>query len=225
MCYYIAIVLASTGNAYFDLPKLTDSLPFTGGMATALFNNRLYMFGGEASVNRFNENFYQLTKTEDTFEWKILQQNNPPPGTTYAQAVVTNSGLEMYLLGGVSISTDNQVLPLQYYKYTFDTNTWTAAATNAVSFTPNFAGRLPLNRKLFSATCDNKNKIYIYGGTVNSTAVFTDFFFLDTITGTFTPLARPPSGVGRYSHTATLLRYFFINLMWLLISYVRLLVY
>jgi hypothetical protein len=57
-------------DASFYVPKVMDTLPFIGGMTTALRNNNtLYMFGDETPDSSFNNNnFYQLTKTDDTFE-------------------------------------------------------------------------------------------------------------------------------------------------------------
>ncbi|GAA5799861.1 hypothetical protein HPULCUR_005280 [Helicostylum pulchrum] len=170
-------------------------------MATATRNNSLILFGGENATNAYTQDLYQLTQTPTSFNWQILQQNNPPPGTLYGQAVVTSNNNNMYLLGGMTNTTDNQVFPLQTYQYSFESNTWTPSPSNNLSITN--ATTVPWNRKLHSVTYDNNNKIYIYAGAVNTTAVFDDFFSLDTSTQQYTRLPSP--GVARFGHTASFL--------------------
>ncbi|KAI9470033.1 MAG: hypothetical protein EXX96DRAFT_532376 [Benjaminiella poitrasii] len=98
-------------------------------------------------------------------------------------------------------ASNNHLLPLQYYQYAFDTSTWTAASTNTNT---TLTSPFPYNRKLFSATYDEKNdKVYIYGGALNETAIFSDFWVMDVATQQFTAL--PSVDVPRYAHTASLL--------------------
>ncbi|KAI9497965.1 hypothetical protein BDB00DRAFT_755847 [Zychaea mexicana] len=84
------------------------------------------------------------------------------------------------------------------YSYDFGTGAWAAAPTNV-----NATTAVPYNRQLFSATYDNSSTVYIYGGALNNTAIFSDFYALNTQTLAFTPLPTP--GVSRYGHTASLL--------------------
>ncbi|KAI8080391.1 hypothetical protein BDF21DRAFT_418922 [Thamnidium elegans] len=193
------IVLLSAVDAFFYVPNFMSNLPFKGGMATATRNNSLIMFGGENATNAYTQDLYQLTQTPTSFNWQILQQNNPPPGTLYGQAVVANNN--MYLLGGMTNTTDNQVFPLQLHQYSFDSNTWTSSPSNNLSITN--ATAVPWNRKLHSVTYDNNNKIYIYAGSVNMTSVFGDFFSFDISTQQYTSLPNP--GVGRFGHTTSFL--------------------
>ena len=186
-------------EAYFYVPNFASVLPFTGGMATAQRNSSLIMFGGETPLSTFNNsNMYELTQTSNSFDWRTINQVNAPPGNIYGQAVVSSDQNRMYLLGGMTNATDNREVPFQYYTFNFQNNSWTAAPTNTN------ATNMPLNRKLFSATYDNANKIYIYGGALNSTAIFNNFFSFDISTNQFTPLASP--NVYRFGHTASYLR-------------------
>jgi N-acetylneuraminic acid mutarotase len=198
----ILLLSIELADAYFYVPNFMSNLPFQGGMATATRNNNtLLMFGGENATNSYTNNLYQLTQSSDTFNWQILQQNNAPPGTLYAQAVVTNNNNNMYLLGGMTNTTNNQIVPLQNYQFSFSTNTWTPSSSNNVTLSN--TTQLPYNRKLFSATYDNQNKIYIYGGALNETAIFSDFYSLDITTQQYTALPTPQ--IPRYGHTASLL--------------------
>lgn len=179
-----------------------SNLPFQDGSATAVRNNNaLVLFGGENATNSYTNNLYQLTQTSDSFNWQILQQNNAPPGALYGQAIVVNNNNNMLLLGGMTNITNNQMVPLQNYQFDFNTNTWTPSSNNNATISNTTA--LPLNRKLFTATYDNQNKIYIYGGALNGTAIFSDFYSLDITTQQYTQLPNPQ--VARYGHTASLL--------------------
>ncbi|KAL9559560.1 hypothetical protein MBANPS3_000345 [Mucor bainieri] len=181
-------------------------MPFAAGMATASgSNNTLYMFGGESSTNASNSNLYQLTQTGNTFAWSFLRQSNSPPVSIYGQAVITNDNSKMYVFGGMKIAVSNQTIPLQYYEYTFDTNTWSNASTNTITNTTNITStrEFPLNRRLFSATYDNNNRIYIYGGALNQSIVFSDFYVMDITTRVFKRLPDPK--IHLYGHTASLL--------------------
>lgn len=200
----IALFLLSISftNAYFYVPNFMSNLPFQGGMATAQRNNTLLMFGGENATNRFTNNLYQLSLISDIFQWQVLEQRNPPPGTLNGQAVVVNNNSNMYLLGGMTNKTVDQLAPFQSYRFAFDTNTWTAAAANNAN--PSSNTTILANRMLFSATYNGLNKIYIYGGAINDTHVLSDFYVMDTITGQFTKL--PDVGIPRYGHTASYLR-------------------
>ncbi|KAG2204229.1 hypothetical protein INT46_008844 [Mucor plumbeus] len=170
-------------------------------MASAAKNNSLYMFGGENATNSYTNNLYKLDQLTDTFTWETVNQVNTPPGTLYGQAVITNNDTQMYLLGGMTNATNNQLVPFQYYQFAFDTNTWTAPTTNT-NATGNIT--MPLNRKLFSANYDSStSKIFIYGGSLNESAIFSDLWSFDTTTQQFTQL--PELGVPRYSHTTSLL--------------------
>jgi N-acetylneuraminic acid mutarotase len=191
----------SLADAYFYLPNSMLNLPFQGGMATAQRNNTLIMFGGENATDRFTNNLYQLSQLSDTFQWQAIEQKDPPPGTLYGQAVVTNNNF-MYLFGGMTNDTKEKILPLQYYRFSFDTNTWTAAPTNTENMPSN--ATFPVNRMLFSATYDGQNKIYIYGGSINSSLPLPDFHVFDITTHQFTRLPDP--NFFRYGHTASYLR-------------------
>lgn len=200
--FLLLLSLLSVTEAYFYVPSFMSNLPFQGGMATAQKNNSLYMFGGENATTSYTNNLYRLEQLDNTFSWEAVNQVNTPPGTFYGQAVVTDNGSHMYLFGGMANATNNQMVGLQYYQFAFDTNTWTAPTTNTNS-TGNFT--IPLNRKLFSANYDSSNnKVYIYGGSLNESAIFRDLWSFDTTTQQFTQLQDP--GVPRYAHTASLLR-------------------
>ncbi|KAI7895716.1 uncharacterized protein EV154DRAFT_412968 [Mucor mucedo] len=54
-----------------------------------------------------------------------------------------------------------------------------------------------------TATYDNQNGIYIYGGAFNGSILFSDFFYLDITTQQYTSL--PTTGIPQYGHTASLL--------------------
>ncbi|CEP10498.1 hypothetical protein [Parasitella parasitica] len=159
------------------------------------------MFGGENATNHYINDFYRLNQLPNTFSWEAVTQINAPPGTYYGQAVMTTNESQMYLMGGMANGTENRVLPLQYYRFAFDTNTWTAATTNA-NVSSNIT--IPANRKLFSANYDSSNnKIYIFGGSLNQTLVFNDLWSFDTTTQQFTQL--PPAADSTYAHTTSLL--------------------
>ena len=201
------ILLLSAVDAYFYVPNFVANLPFKGGMATASRNNTsLVMFGGENVTTSYTNDFYQLTQVADTYNWQIIPQTNAPPGNLYGQAVVTNDNNNMFLLGGMTNTTNSQLVPLQVYQYSFQSQTWTASPNNNAVVGNTTA--LPYNRKLFSATYDNQNKVYIYGGAVNNSAsfIFSDFYSLDLTTQQYTKLPSPPQPIARYGHTASLLR-------------------
>ncbi|KAG1556680.1 hypothetical protein G6F47_006263 [Rhizopus delemar] len=169
-------------------------------MATAQRNNSLLLFGGENATSHYTNTFYQLTQTSSTYDWSTVPQTNTPPGVSYAQAVVANNNNDMYVMGGISNATSVQDTLLQYYKYSFNSQSWTAASTNNLT---NATG-VPLNRYLFSATYDGANTIYIYGGvTVFTKNILADFYKFDITTGTFTELPNP--NLFRYGHTASYL--------------------
>ncbi|KAI7873938.1 uncharacterized protein EV154DRAFT_430556 [Mucor mucedo] len=56
---------------------------------------------------------------------------------------------------------------------------------------------------MHTATYDNQNGIYIYGGAFNGSIIFNDFFYLDITTQQYTSL--PITGIPHYGHTASLL--------------------
>lgn len=198
----VIIVLLSVVDAYFYVTNFMSNLPFKDGMATSTRNgNSLVMFGGENATNSYTNDFYQLTQTSESFNWQILNQNNPPPGTLYGQAVVTNNN-NMYLLGGVTNATNGQMVPFQNYLFSFDSNTWTASSNNSIVMTN--TTQFPYNRKLHTATYDNQSTIYIYGGALNDRDVFSDFFKFDITTQQYTSL--PTTGIPQFGHTASLLR-------------------
>ncbi|KAG2203124.1 hypothetical protein INT47_004931 [Mucor saturninus] len=171
-------------------------------MSTATRNgNSLVMFGGKNSTDLYANDLYQITQTPETISWKILEQNNPPPGTLYGQAVITNNNNNMYLLGGSTNASSTQMSALQSYQYSFESNTWTASPNNSLVMTNTTP--FPYNRKLHTATFDNQNNIYIYGGTFNNSIAFNDFFYMDSTTQEYTSL--PTTGIPHYGHTASLL--------------------
>lgn len=195
------IVLLSVVDAYFYVPNFMSNLPFKDGMATSSRNgNSLVMFGGENATNSYTNDLYQLTQTSESFNWQILNQNNPPPGTLYGQAVVANNN-NMYLLGGITNATNGQIAPFQNYQFSFESNTWTPSPNNSIVMTNTTA--FPANRKLHTATYDNQSTIYIYGGALNEAYVFGDLFKFDISTQQYTSL---PGNISRFGHTASLLR-------------------
>lgn len=200
--FTIIIVLLSVVDGYFYVPNFMSNLPYKNAMATSTRNgNSLVLFGGENGTNAYTNDLYQLTQTSESFNWQILNQNNPPPGTSYSQSVVTNNN-NMYLLGGMTNATNNQLAPFQNYQYSFDSNTWTASPNNSIIMTN--TTNFPTNRKLHTATFDNQNSIYIYAGALNDTIIFGDFFKFDILTQQYTSL--PSDNVRRFGHTASLLR-------------------
>ncbi|CDS11467.1 hypothetical protein LRAMOSA03730 [Lichtheimia ramosa] len=176
-----------------------SSLPFQAGSAFVTRNNSLIIFGGQNATTVYTNNLYQLTQTSDSFTWEELPQNNPPPGNLYGQAVISSTGQTMLLLGGLSEATVNREMPIQMYSYNFSTQTWAGWANNNNANATN----VPLNRQMFSASYDNSNTVYIFGGSLNNTAIYQDFYALDTRSMSFTPLPSPNQG--RYGHTASFL--------------------
>ncbi|KAG1149970.1 hypothetical protein G6F37_000920 [Rhizopus arrhizus] len=176
-----------------------ENLPYQGAIATAQRNNSLLLFGGENATSHYTNTFYQLTQTSSTYDWSTVPQTNTPPGVSYAQAVVVNNSNDMYVIGGMDQDTLGQMAPLQYYKYSFDSQSWTAASTNNLT---NATG-VPLNRYLFSATYDGNNTIYIFGGRIYLFSTLPYFHKFDISTGQFTELPGP--GVSCSGHTASYL--------------------
>lgn len=191
---------ATLSDAYFYVPNFMSSLPFQGGSAFAQRgSNSIVIFGGENGTTPYTNGLYQLQQTGDTFTWQALEQQNPPPGSTYGQAIVSNTGSTFLLMGGLSQTQSNQSLPLQMYSYNFDTKTWGAWGGN----TNANASGVPLNRQRFTATYDNNTSVYIYAGVANNN-ILGDFYKLDTSKMQFTKLSDP--GQPRYGHTASILR-------------------
>lgn len=195
--------LALTGRVqgYFYAPNLASTLPFKGGMAFAQRNQSMILFGGENATTAYTNDLYQLTQTSNGYVWNILPQSNPPPGTTFGEAIYTTQGDSLYLLGGISQTTANQVLPMQVYQYSFESQAWQTLGNGSTNAT----GGAPNNRQLFSASLDQSgNKVYIFGGALNMTASFNDLWEFDLSTRTFTQL--PSFSVAIYGHTSSLLR-------------------
>ncbi|CAO3590366.1 unnamed protein product [Absidia cylindrospora] len=158
------------------------------------------MFGGESNKKTYTNDLNQLTQTQIGYTWTSIPQQNTPPATAYGRAVVSKDENSMVILGGISNATVNQVLPLQIYQYNFDTTTWSSQSNpnNATNTTAS-----PLNRWQHTTTLDpNTGRIYIYGGTLNATFIFGDFWLFDPSSMAFTSLTAP--NVRRYGHTATL---------------------
>lgn len=198
----LALCWSSTlTDAYFYVPNFMNSLPFQAGSAFATRNNSLIVFGGQNATTVYTNNLYQLTQTSDSFTWEELPQNNRPPGNLYGQAVISSTGQTMLLLGGLGEATVNQLVPIQMYSYNFSTQTWGAWANNNNANVTD----VPYNRQMFSASYDNSNTVYIFGGSLNMSAIYQDFYALDTSTMSFTELPNP--GQGRYGHTSSFLRY------------------
>lgn len=197
--FLISLFITHT-YAYFYKSGFMTSLPFQGAMATAQRNNSLLLFGGENATSHYTNTFYQLTQTSSTYDWSTVPQTNTPPGVSYAQAVVVNNSNDMYVMGGMNQDTLGQMAPLQYYKYSFDSQSWTAASTNNLT---NATG-VPLNRYLFSATYDGNNTIYIFGGRIYLLGTLPYFHKFDISTGQFTELPSP--GITCSGHTASYLR-------------------
>ncbi|KAI7848065.1 hypothetical protein BDC45DRAFT_524491 [Circinella umbellata] len=189
---------ASLTQAYFYVPNFMSTLPFQGGSAYATKGDSLIIFGGENATTSFTNKLYQLQQTSNTYTWKELPQQNPPPGALYGQAMVSNTGNTLIVMGGMTQATTDQVVPIQMYSYDFGTTKWNAAPTNT-----NASNTVPFNRQMFSATYDNSSTVYIYGGSLNASAIFPDFYALNTQTLQFTQLPDP--GIPRYGHTASLL--------------------
>ncbi|KAI9276084.1 hypothetical protein BY458DRAFT_506317 [Sporodiniella umbellata] len=196
---FVSLFFLGQAYGYFYKSEFRSTLPFKGGMATAQRNNSLYLFGGESADESYSNSFYQLTQTTDSYQWSLVPQTNPPESLRYAKAVVANDVL--YLFGGVSRSTENKLMPLQYYTYSFSTHAWTAGATNQQAN----ATQLPMNRQYFSATYDGQHSIYLFGGGVNGTHFLNDFYKFDITTGTFTNLTWPLGQIYYYGHTASYL--------------------
>ncbi|KAI9258033.1 hypothetical protein BDA99DRAFT_561472 [Phascolomyces articulosus] len=203
--YFVLALLLSTATltqAYFYVPNFMSTLPFQGGSAYATRGDSIYIFGGENATSSHTNKLYQLQQTSTSFTWREVPQTNPPPGALYGQAMVSNTGKTMLLLGGMSDQTANQEIPLQLYSYNFDTTEWHAAPTNN---NLNATASIPYNRQLFSATYDNGTTLYIYGGSLNNTAIFPDFYKVDVGTSNFVFTELPNPGIPRYGHTASLL--------------------
>ncbi|KAI8987259.1 hypothetical protein BDF20DRAFT_849116 [Mycotypha africana] len=197
----LSLCLITLSEAYFYVPDFMANLPFKGGMSAAQKDKSLILFGGENATTTYTNDLYQLTRVADTFTWQTLSQQNAPPGNVYGQAIITKDNKNMFLMGGMTNTTNNQIIPLQYYQYSFDSSSWSPAITNGnTSIDPK---GIPLNRKLFSATYDGSSKVYIYGGALNETAIFSDFWMMDLNTKKFTPLPSP--NIPRYAHTASYL--------------------
>lgn len=188
-------------HAYFSTPNMEHTLPFKSAIATAQRNNSMILFGGENATTWFTNDLYELEATSTGFEWSVLPQNNPPPPISNARAVYMERMDAMVVLGGITNATQNMYLPMQVYTYFFTNQTWVpAASNNEINDTI-----VPNNRRDFAVAADQQNnRIYIYGGGINSTAINNDLWILDTTSMTFTQL--PPTDVGHYGHSISLLR-------------------
>lgn len=199
--WFLLLAYVSYVHAYFSTPNMENTLPFKSAIATAQRNNSMILFGGENATTWYTNDLYQLEATSTGFEWRALPQNNPPPPTINARAVYMESMDAMIMLGGFTQTTANVYMPIQVYTYFFANQTWVpAASNNEVNDTI-----VPANRRDFAVAADQQNNhIYIYGGSLNDTAIYNDLWILDTVTMTFTQL--PPTDVGHYSHSISLLR-------------------
>ncbi|KAI8076916.1 uncharacterized protein BX664DRAFT_287828 [Halteromyces radiatus] len=195
----LIVLLTSPTLAYYSQPNLLTVIPFKQGLAYIKREQSIIVFGGESNNAKYTNDLNQLTQTATGYNWTSLAQQNIPPAVAYGQAVISKDGNSMIVLGGITNTTVNQVYPLQLYQYNFNTATW-SNQTNTNNVTNTAA---PLNRWLFSATPDtNTGQIYIYGGVVNDTSIFSDFWLFDPSTSGFT--AMPAPTIRRYGHTASL---------------------
>jgi N-acetylneuraminic acid mutarotase len=194
--------LIQHAHAYFYVPTFMSNLPFQDGMAYAQRNNSLVLFGGENATDTYTNNMYQLTQLSDTFSWETLNQTNTPPGMIYGQSIIHQD--TMHVFGGITNSTSDQFVPLQHYQYSFQNQSWSSSTTNTQTISLN-STTMPLNRKLFSSTFDGTSKVYFYGGALNESIIFSDFWSFDINTSQYTRL--PNINLPRYAHSASYLRY------------------
>jgi N-acetylneuraminic acid mutarotase len=204
--YYLVALVSyiTTVHGYFYVPNFMNSLPFKGGMSSAQRNNSLYLFGGENATTTYTNDLYKLTQTSDSYTWEIVQQINPPPGTIYGQAYTTADSENLVLLGGTTNDTTAAVKALQIYVYNYASQTWTANTSNTDIVNQNDTSIL-FNRESFSATYNAKTQqTYVFGGALPGLgAIFSDFRVLDA---NFKATTLNSPNVGRYGHTASLLR-------------------
>ncbi|ORZ06846.1 hypothetical protein BCR42DRAFT_426552 [Absidia repens] len=177
------IFFISSTDGYFPQSDLLVTMPFKQGLAADKRGQSIIVFGGESNKEKYTNDLNQLTQTPIGYTWSSLPQKNTPPATSYGRAVISKDGNSMVVLG-----------------YNFDTTTW-SSQSNPNNVTNTTAS--PLNRWLHTATSDpNTGRIYIYGGTLNTTFIFADFWLFDPSSMAFTSLTAPD--VRRYGHTATL---------------------
>ncbi|ORX53646.1 galactose oxidase [Hesseltinella vesiculosa] len=202
------LALASTVHGYFNSAQLMQSIPFQGGMASAVFNNSMILFGGENATTQFSSGLYQLTQTSSGYTWNALPQANAPVPVTYAQGLASADGLQFMVLGGngqftttVNNATTNSTstvpntnMTLLMQAYTLSTGTWKTVTT-----LPN----MPANRFRFAAAYDaSANNIYVFGGvSSNNFNVMSDLYVINSQTGV-KQLASSQCGI--YGHTATI---------------------
>lgn len=199
--FSILLSTLSSVHAYYFMGSLTNVLPFKSMMASAQFNNSLYLFGGENATSHYSNDLYKLTQTSDGYSWLTVPQKNPINGTAGSQAFVTSDQQNLVLLGGDSFTEANasNFLPLQIYTYNFASQTWTSKTPT--NFT--LDNTACVNRQAFSATYDSKNKVsYIYGGFARQSVLDT-LHKMDENYQT-TSLGRSPEA--RYGHTTSILR-------------------
>ncbi|RCH94210.1 hypothetical protein CU097_006673 [Rhizopus azygosporus] len=198
--FSILLSTLSSVHAYYFMGSLTNVLPFKSMMASAQFNNSLYLFGGENATSHYSNDLYKLTQTSDGYSWLTVPQKNPINGTAGSQAFVTSDQQNLVLLGGDSFTEANasNFLPLQIYTYNFASQTWTSKTPT--NFT--LDNTACVNRQAFSATYDSKNKVsYIYGGFARQSVLDT-LHKMDENYQT-TSLGRSPEA--RYGHTTSIL--------------------
>ncbi|CAO3588672.1 unnamed protein product [Absidia cylindrospora] len=196
------IFFITSTDGYFSQSDLLVTMPFKVGLAADKRGQSMIVFGGGSRMEKYTNDLNQVTQTSIGYTWTSLPQQNTPPATAYGRAVVSKDGHSMVIIGGISNATVNQALPLQIYQYNFDTTTW-SSHSNPNNVTNATATLSPLNRYLHTTTPDPKTgRIYIYGGAVNETFMFDDFWLFDPSSMAFTSLTAPD--VRRYGHTATL---------------------
>lgn len=196
------ILFIKSTNGYFPQSDLLVTMPYKLGLAGDKRGRSIIVFGGESNKEKYTNDLNQLTQTPTGYTWTSLPQQNTPPATAYGRAVVSKDGNSMVVLGGIANATNNQVLPLQIYQYNFNSTTW-SSQMNTNNMTNTNTTTTPLNRWLHTATADpNTGRIYIYGGVLNDTSIFADFWLFDPSSMAFTSITAP--NVRRYGHTATL---------------------
>lgn len=181
--------------------RSTDK-PIYGSTAVTI-NNTVYIYGGYYAVSPWNmEALWSLPSRIDSLE-QVPTDPYASPALIYGQ-MVSPSDRTLYTFGGHHpvdpLNTSLPPEPLRYYRFSFDTLTWTPLQKQTLD-------HHPLERYWHSVVMSpERDKAYLFGG-MNVTGPLDDVFWMYTFqTDQWTRIPLDGAVTARCGHTASMLR-------------------
>lgn len=181
-------------QAYYPYPNIRarQNMPFVRASSVFMRDRMLYSYGGEErgvdATNDFSAFTFQASSGS------LIYQNVSSTGGPHvanAVPILLPDNNTLLLIGGKYEQETGPIAnstQLRVYRYTFDTNTWSAPEPAANGSAP-----VPSNRRYHAANLAPNGLIYIYGGITTDSAqeYLNDFWSYNLTTGVFTNLTTP----------------------------------